>query len=129
MGDGGGGTAVLSNMSSGPNSISACFYSGCDSALWMLDSGCTDHISPHQSDFSSLAPNATVISLGDSSSITATGKGSITAVTLVNGTTSNILLQHVLHVPKAKYRFLSISKLVEKGFDVLYSGNTCVISK
>ena len=48
---------------------------------------------------------------------------------MVNGVRSNIDLNDVLLVPKARYRFLSISKLTSLEFCVQFQGNTCTISR
>jgi len=89
-------------------SSSTLFYSNACSE-WMLDSGASDHISPHLSDF---VPGSVLnvpgsIRLGNNSTMQYLGIGTIEATTIVNGSPHRITLQRVLYAPDASARFIS----------------------
>jgi len=78
---------------------------------FLLDSGCTTHISPDQSNFLSLRPISNRVIKGvNGSSITAIGVGSIK---LNVGRGNNITLDNVLFIPSSTIRLLSIACLID----------------
>jgi len=120
---------VSINVMSTKDKLTACFYSGSRTHRWMLDSGCTDHISPHKQDFDTIKPDplARTVRLGDNSSILCQGIGSIKASAKRTNGITKLTLCNVLYVPKASHRFLSISKLDELGFTITHKAGTCTI--
>src|SRR5882762_1509487 len=97
---------------------------------WMLDSGASDHISPHPSDFvpGSVLNTPGSIRLGNNSTMQYLGIGTVEATTMVHGSPQRISLQRVLYAPDASARFISISQLTTKGLRVLYTKDNCQIS-
>src|SRR5882762_1925386 len=96
---------------------------------WMLDSGASDHISPHPSDFvpGSVLNTPGSIRLGNNSTMQYLGIGTVEATAIVNGKSQRISLQRVLYAPDAGARFVSIPQLTAKGLQVLYTKDKCHI--
>src|SRR5882762_5538115 len=109
-------------------SIPTYFYVGREHC-WMLDSGATDHITPFKDDLSVVTRSTTHISLGDDSTITSPARGTVHVTSNVQAKRLPIQLTNVLFTPKAKNRFLSLSRLTQKGFHVVFIGENCTISK
>ena len=92
------------------NNDSIIFYTG-RKTRWMLDSGCSDHITHEASDFTEYhrLTSPEFIRLADSTTrIPYLGKGTITATTYVNGSDKTISLHDVIHCPDLGGQFLSI---------------------
>ncbi|VFQ93811.1 unnamed protein product [Cuscuta campestris] len=89
--------------------IGYCFFSPCDKTDWIIDSGASDHISPHLSNFSPYEPisESCFITIPNGQRAKVLHKGS---VILHNG----IELLNVLHVPDFHYNLLSVQKLVDQ---------------
>jgi transposase InsO family protein len=101
----------------------ASFYASSDSESWMMDTGCTDHMSHHIGDFNTYKTLASpiYITLGDSSTkIPAIGVGSIKGYIMAGGHRQEIDMDSVLHAPSLGCRFLSIRKLDQKGLKVAF---------
>jgi len=96
------------------NEISASLYAAW-SDHWMLDSGATHHIMPHQSDFSDYTPTKGTVCLGDKSTQNQTCIGSV-IVKSPQGV--RITLSNVLHIPGVQTHFISIGVLTGKGASV-----------
>jgi len=122
-----GGTVVnmlnVPSTSTAANIISTCFYSSSASTSWMLDSGCSDHITPHIEDFTEYLPLTTPghITLGNKSTMSYLGVGLVNMDCIINSTHSSITFKHVLFAPQAGHRFISVSKLDTLGFIISYS--------
>ncbi|KAG8502770.1 hypothetical protein CXB51_000588 [Gossypium anomalum] len=92
---------------------------------WLLDSGCTNHMSPDASIFKSLDRSCkTRVKIGNGHCIQAEGKGNVMICT----PSGNKLIPNVLFVPKIDRNLLSIAQLLEKGYTVVFKGNECQIS-
>ena len=94
-------------------------------ARWMMDSGATHHITPHHSDFADYSPCQGTVRLGDKSTVTQVGVGSVVFKTS-QGT--QITLSNVLHIPDVRTRFISTRALVQKGATVTFSQGTFEIA-
>ena len=109
----------------------ACFYIACEHK-WMLDSGCTDHITDNISDFSeyrSLPTPRRAYFADKTTFVSYIGIGMVTGLTRVNGQEKKITLHDVLHAPGIGGRFFSILKIDSKGFSMTFSGSKATISK
>jgi hypothetical protein len=73
---------------------------------WMVDSGCTHHISPHRSDFSNYTPIARVVDLRGCTQISQVGSGTVKV-----WTAEGILLtlNDVMHVLNAESQAVLLS--------------------
>lgn len=89
---------------------------------WFLDSGATDHISPHLSDFTSYKAVADVdnsITISDGSQISVKHIGTV----ILN---DKITLTNVLHVPTFQYRLLSVYRLCQNmNSNIIFSPTQC----
>ncbi|KAG8930012.1 hypothetical protein FRC01_003405 [Tulasnella sp. 417] len=101
------------------------------SIKWIIDSGCTDHITPVRSDFNDQRYEAMAIPskiyIADGEYMEAQGLGSCNFETYHSGTWKPIEIRHALFVPSASTRLLSVSKLDADGFKVEFNESKCVI--
>jgi hypothetical protein len=96
-----------------------------DKDVWLLDSGCSNHMTGHNDLLSNLDTTfITTISLGDDHSIKTSGKCVVPVLTK-QGEVKNI--PDVYYVPNNKHNFLSIGKLMAHGYDVNFHNNICTI--
>ena len=99
---------------------------------WMLDSGCSDHITHDISDFHEYRrlPTSRTICLADGNThISYIGIGTVTATTQVKGVEKHIVLRDVIHSPELGGRFISIRKIGEKGISTTFIYGKATISK
>ena len=92
---------------------------------WVLDSGCTNHMTGERSMFSSYSPTTNSdenIIFGDNSKGGVIGLGKV-AITLDHSITN------VLHVDSLKYNLLSVSQLCEMGYNCLFTDKGVEVSK
>ena len=123
--------AIVASTSS-EESIPTSFYIASDANPWMLDSGCSDHMTPFRSDFIQYEsiPNPRNVTLGDSkSTIQYLGIGKVKGLVEINGNRREIVIDNVLHVPKLRDRFISTRRLDQKGFATLFENSTGTILK
>jgi hypothetical protein len=66
--------------------------------------------------------------MGDDTVLEAIGKGNIKATMQVGGKLTHTTITQVLHVPKMKNNFISMSKLVSKGFKVEFDKDGCKVN-
>ena len=94
------------------------------SGEWILDSGSTDHITPHLDDLSNFLPvndDNSYITIPDGRKIKVKHTGTV----ILNG---NIILNGVLHVPDFHYRLISIQKLCQElNSTVLFTNSKCLL--
>ncbi|KAG8491339.1 hypothetical protein CXB51_014517 [Gossypium anomalum] len=92
---------------------------------WLIDSGCTNHMTPDASIFKSIDKSfKTKVKVGNGHLIKVEGKGDV----LRSTPTGNKLILNVLLVPEIEKNLLSIAQLLEKGYSVVFKGNECQIS-
>ncbi|KAA3467575.1 golgin subfamily A member 3-like [Gossypium australe] len=86
----------------------------------LLNSGCTNHMSPDATIFKTLDRSCqTKFKVGNSQFIKAEGKGDV----LICTSTSNKLISNVLLVPKIGRNLLTIAQLLNKGYSVVFKVN------
>ncbi|RDX63956.1 hypothetical protein CR513_57549, partial [Mucuna pruriens] len=98
--------------------------SNSSSESWLIDSGCTNHMTYDRELFKCL-DNTEVkwVRIRNGEQIPVKGKGSI-AITRHNGTKT---LFDVLYVPEINQNLLSVGQLLEKGFKVIFEDKSCII--
>ena len=85
-----------------------------DQGVWVVDSGCSNHMRGCKQFFSILDENFhTTVSLGNNSTIQVMGKGTVDIKTR-NGFVESI--SNVFYIPDLKANLLSIGQLQEKGY-------------
>src|SRR6266404_5550185 len=86
-------------------------------SCWMMDSGATHHISPHRSDFKDFTPSKGTVRIGDSSTISQEGVGT---VVFKSPQGYSLTLSNVLYVPAVKTCFMSTRALAQKGAEITF---------
>ena len=108
-----------------------CFYIASD-RKWMLDSGCTDHITSDISDFAiyrTLSTPQKAWFADGKSYTTYVGIGTVKGTTHVCGEPRAIELNEVLHSPGIGGQFFSVLKAGKKGFKTTFTGHNATITK
>lgn len=93
------------------------------SGNWIIDSGCTSHITYNRSAFVSYTAATTVstLDLGANSSAPIVGRGDVRLnLCQSDGTTKPCLVKNVLHVPDLRYKLLSVSAMSKLGVNVRF---------
>ena len=95
------------------------------SSGWLLDSGCTNHMTPDAAIFKSLDRSCrTKVKIGNGHFIQAEGKGDVLICTPAGAK----VISNVLLVPEIDRNLLSIAQLLEKGYSVMFKDNQCQIN-
>ena len=92
---------------------------------WMLDSGCTTHMTPRRDWMSEIEPYQGEIILAENGrSVEAKAKGNV-KVTIDgdNGSRRDIKISDVLYVPSLRNNLLSIRKLIGHGYEIVFNRN------
>jgi transposase InsO family protein len=98
-----------------------CFFVVTDNK-WMIDLGCTDHITYDINDYSeyqTLPTPRKVLFADKTTSVSYIGTGTVTGTTRVNGREQKIVLHDVLHSPE----------IDKKGFSMTFSASRAIIRK
>nr|KYP45621.1 Retrovirus-related Pol polyprotein from transposon TNT 1-94 [Cajanus cajan] len=104
--------------------VATCFLSSESSESWLIDSGCTNHMTFNKALFRDLRPtNVTKVRIGNGDHISVKGKGTI-AITSCTGTK---FIHDVFLVPEIDQNLLSVGQLIEKGFKVVFEDKYCLI--
>jgi transposase InsO family protein len=104
--------------------VATCFSTRSSSECWLIDSGCTNHMTYDRTLFKDLTPTQiSKVRIGNGVYIAAKGKG-----TVVISTSSGIkTISDVLYVPDIDQNLLSVGQLIEKGFKVSFENKLCII--
>src|SRR5258708_10843745 len=109
----------------------ACMARESNSELnpWVIDSGCSAHFSPNQSEFTTYAPYTSPhqIHLGDSRVIPSMGEGTVSLECLVNGKSLTCLIHSVQYIPALTYTLLSCKALTHRGLTITFKGDCCKV--
>jgi hypothetical protein len=87
---------------------------------WYLDSGATDHFTPHKEYYKSYTPliHPKNVQVGDKDIIPAVGVGTVELKILVENQTQNLTIQNVLYTPDLDSSLLSAATIIDKGFEI-----------
>lgn len=107
---------------------------------WCLDSGCTSHICGDASVFTKIdSSESGKLKLASEATANISYKGVVEFATNINGEKCNVTLSDTLHVPEVGTNLLSVSKIADKGYSVVFdkseatvldeSGNIKLIAK
>lgn len=99
--------------------------------FWYLDSGATAHMTSDASLLDGVdKTKATAVCLADGKSIKSAGSGTGKLVSFNgDGVKMNVRLDNVLHVPSLAGNLLSVSRITDLGFRVLFGETECHILK
>ena len=101
-----------------------CFASKNTSESWLLNSGCTNHMTYDQGLFRELdKTTVSKVRIGNGEYISERSKGNVAIESL----SCLKLIPDVLFVPNIDQNLLSIGQLLEKGFKVLFEDKFCMI--
>lgn len=107
------------------SAFSAC--SSCSPGDWIIDSGCSSHMSHSLESFTSLNRKFTsTVSIANGEKLKCCGLGNIN-LNLDNN--QSIPIDNVMYVPNLFTNLLSVSQLVSKGYKVIFEGDMCNILK
>ncbi|KAH9678563.1 hypothetical protein KPL71_025767 [Citrus sinensis] len=104
--------------------VVSCFATNSSTESWLIDSGCTNHMTYDRELFKEL--DETTISkvrIGNGAHIAVKSKGTVA----IEGHTGLKLIYDVLYVPEINQNLLSVTQLLEKGYKVLFEDKNCVI--
>ncbi|KAH9782217.1 hypothetical protein KPL71_008805 [Citrus sinensis] len=104
--------------------VATCFSGIESSESWLIDSGCTNHMTHNKDLFRELSnANSSKVRVGNGTYIAVKGKGTI-AITTFSGTK---FISDVLYVPEIDQNLLSVAQLIEKGNKVVFEDKVCLI--
>jgi len=96
---------------------------------WIIDSGATQHMTFEEEWFTTyerISPRR--VFMGDDTVLEAISKENIKAIMQVGGQLTHTTITQVLHVPKMKNSFISVSKLISEGFKVEFDKDGCKVN-
>ncbi|XP_068466419.1 uncharacterized protein [Phaseolus vulgaris] len=100
------------------------FCSNISSASWLIDSGCTNHMTHDKELFKELrTTDIKRVRIGNGEHLAVKGKGTI-AITSYKGIK---IITNVLFVPEIDQNLLSVGQLLEKGYKVMFENKHCLI--
>lgn len=95
---------------------------------WCLDSGSTSHLCKDTKYFNEFTENTNgTLNLASNASTKINAKGSASMKTVLDGKTRNVTLNEALHVPNLRMNLLSVGKITDKGFKVLFEEESAKI--
>ncbi|CAL5368182.1 unnamed protein product [Camellia sinensis] len=104
--------------------VVSCFATNSSTESWLIDSGCTNHMTYDRELFRELDKTAiSKVRIGNGAHIAVKGKGTVA----IEGCTGLKLISDVLYVPEINQNLLSVTQLLEKGYKVLFEDKNCVI--
>ena len=91
---------------------------------WLVDSGCTNHITHDPKLFRKLDKTInSKVRIGNGAHLEVKSKGTVA----IKGLTSLKLISNVLYVPEINKNILSVGQLLENGYKVLFEDKFCLI--
>ena len=104
--------------------VATCYAASCSKEAWLVDSGCTQHMT-HNSDFFRTLDRSFVskVKIGNGEFIEVQGKGDV-AVETPTGTK---LISNVLYVPEINQSLLSVGQMLENGYSLNFQDKSCII--
>jgi len=104
--------------------VATCFSGIESSESWLIDSGCTNHMTHDKDLFRELrSSNTSKVRIKNGEYITVKGKGTV-AISTYSGTK---FISDVLYVPEIDQNLSSVRQLIEKGYKVVFEDKSCLI--
>ena len=105
--------------------VAKCFTSSSSSECWLIDSGCTNHMTSDLELFRDLdRSQVSTVRIGNGDYIMVKGKGTIA----IESCTCTKLISDLMYVPDINQNLLSVGRLVEKSFSVIFKKKQCLIN-
>ncbi|KAL1198058.1 Retrovirus-related Pol polyprotein from transposon TNT 1-94 [Cardamine amara subsp. amara] len=96
-----------------------------DDETWLVDSGCTNHMTKEVKYFITLDKSIKVpIKVGNGQHVMTAGKGNIQVMT----SQGEKIIKEVFLVPSLARNLLSVSQMISNGYGVLFEANRCLIN-
>ena len=93
-------------------------------STWLIDSGCTSHMTPRLSGFKKLdQPHKSKVKIGNGDLLDVKGKGVVAVETPI----STKYISDVLFVPEISQSLLSVGQMLEKNFSLYFQDKSCII--
>ncbi|GLT43009.1 hypothetical protein SLA2020_169860 [Shorea laevis] len=107
------------------SSVEACCLARLNPSTWLIDSGCTNHMTNDLAIFKSLDRNySSRVRLGNGDVVEVKGKG----VVGVQTPTGTKLIHDVLYVPDISQSLISVGQLLENKFALHFHDNMCDVA-
>ena len=104
--------------------VATCYSTICSKETWLVDSGCTQHMTHDANLFKCLDRSfVSKVKIGNGDFIEVQGKGDV-AVETPTGTK---LISNVLYVPEINQSLLSVAQMLENGFSLKFEDMSCII--
>jgi len=101
-----------------------------DSSSWIIDSGCSKHLTFDRSLFVSYTEvNEGVVEMGTKAKAEIKGCGDVILNVNTGAGVVPCKFENVLHVPSFEYSLLSVSTMTKNGMKVTFESDKCEISK
>ena len=94
---------------------------------WILDSGATNHISCLRSMFKQFKHYDSTIKVGDGRQLQVKGIGTVECEIITRGEKRKLVISETLYVPDLSTNLISIGVLSKKGFEIIFSEDSCKI--
>ncbi len=96
---------------------------------WVIDSGCSHHMTPIYENFSSYSayPVPHPVVLADGLTIDSVGEGTVALTSIINGNKLHIVLQWVVHVPILKNSLLSVKAANHMRKKLVFNDGSCFV--
>jgi len=95
---------------------------------WCIDSGCTAHLCKSATKFVDIADRSTgKLNLASNVTTEIKARGTVLINTRVQGKTKNVSVHDALHVPDLRTNLLSVAKITDKGFKVIFDQKSAVV--
>ena len=102
----------------------ACQNSTNQKDAWLVDSGCTNHMTKHSHIFTEIDSSIKVpVRMGNGEMVKSEGKGTITIQTKKGAKH----IKDVLYVPNLDQNLLSVPQMMQNGYSIHFEGDTCDI--
>lgn len=119
------GTEAAANHEVEQMFTASCFAASLTRRSWLVDSGCTHHMTYDDKSFTKLDRTfCTRVRIGNGDYIAVKGKGDV----IIDGPEGAKLISDVLYVPEIDQNLLSVGQLVEKGYKVMFEEGLCLIA-
>ena len=104
--------------------VATCLKATSSGLGWLVDSGCSHHMSFQKDGFMELDRNyKTKVKIGDGRFMKVEGKGDV----CLNTKEGTKIIKDVLYVPSLCENLLSVAQLVERGFALNFAKDGCII--
>ncbi|XP_037930157.1 uncharacterized protein LOC119664864 [Teleopsis dalmanni] len=107
--------------------VEDAFISSIKENYWCLDSGCTAHLSANREYFTDFQKSNKVLNLANDNTTNINGVGKMKITVDVDGRDNNIDLKEVLYVEDLRTSLLSVSKIVDSGYEVHFRPSDAIV--